>query len=94
MARSCWLSHRLLANVRFLCPSPYPTVGDSMQVGDLVKSASHYVGETGIITKEKSVLKTESSWPYKQYYITMYHVEWTFGDQGWFFPKVLEAICK
>ena len=65
-----------------------------MQVGDLVKSASHYVGETGIITKEKSVLKTERAWPYRQYSITMYHVEWTFGDQGWFFPKVLEVVCK
>ena len=65
-----------------------------MKVGDLVKSSSHYVGETGIITKEKSVLKTERAWPYKQYSITMYRVQWTFGDQGWFFPELLEVVCK
>ena len=65
-----------------------------MKIGDLVKSASHYVGEVGIIIKEKPVLKTESSWPYKQYYITMYRVEWTFGHQGWFSPDLLEVVCK
>ena len=63
-----------------------------MKVGDLVKSASHYVGEIGIITKEKSVLKTESSWPYKQYNVKKYHIEWTFGGGGWFWPEHLESV--
>ena len=72
-----------------------------MQVGDLVKlSENCYIDGCnddvwyGIITKEKSVLKTESCWPYKQYTVKKYLVEWTFGDQGWFFPELLEVVCK
>ena len=75
-----------------------------MQVGDLVKITKYLVKHNGfnsvvwfgIISKEKSVLKTEPQWPYKQYTVKKYLVEWTFGDQGWFFPQRLEVIssCK
>lgn len=66
-----------------------------MQVGDLVKhSGMNDVVWFGIIAKEKPVLKTESCWPYKQYTIKKYLVEWTFGVQGWFFPQTLELVCK
>ena len=64
-----------------------------MQIGDLVKhSGLNDVVWYGIITKEKNALKTAGSWPHKQYPITKYRVEWTFGDWGWFYPQDLEVV--
>jgi hypothetical protein len=52
-----------------------------MQVGDLVKhSGMNDVVWFGIITKRSS--------PYR------FHVEWTFGKQGWFHVDSLEVVCK
>ena len=65
-----------------------------MKVGDLVKHTSGTENWVwlGIITKEKSVLKTESCWPYKQYTLKKYHIEWTFCGKGWFWPEHLESV--
>ena len=52
-----------------------------MKVGDLVKHSG--MNDTvwfGIITKRSSPNR--------------FHVEWTFGDGGWFYCSDLEAICK
>ena len=54
-----------------------------MQVGDLVRTRwerDAHVIWCGIITKRSS--------PYR------FHVEWTFGKQGWFHIDNLEVVCK
>ena len=54
-----------------------------MQVGDLVKHGGmNDVVWFGIITK-RSV--------HSRY---RFHVEWTFGEQGWFHVDQLEVVCK
>ena len=68
-----------------------------MQVGDLVKlSEKCFIDGCnddvwyGIITKEKPVLKTKQQG--NPTFVMKYLVEWTIGDQGWFFPELLEAV--
>ena len=53
-----------------------------MRVGDLVRhNGMNDVVWHGVVTKT-------------QRGINLFHVVWTFGDQGWFYGHSLEVLCE
>ena len=64
-----------------------------MQVGDLVKHKRYECRVwLGIITKIRQATKTCKGGHVSP--LNRYHVEWSFGDQGWFWDHDLEVACE